>query len=179
MKSLILYTILLSWLLVSCGGRGQTAVSPTSEPPITFTGQAGGCGDIFLYKANDSHTEYLRLSLNAAVLSLSTTPITIDLAQPDGNITADIDVYSDAVETLGEFPYCNDVGPSAVPQANWQAVSGTATITLSTDSAPFNCQGAPYEITVLLQNVVFHNGNQERLLDTTHFDTITVGWCAG
>jgi hypothetical protein len=159
----------------------QTRVGlPPSDPPrLDFSGPANGCGDIFVYKANEDESEFITFYIPANEFSLSPESTTLNLAETGSSIVVKIDHYADRVQNLGEFPYCNDVGPQAVPQSEWQAVSGSATINISEGAQTTPCDGQPYQTTIQLENVTFRNGEAEVFLKSVAFAGVTVGWCAG
>ena len=154
-------------------------ILPVLIPDLTYTDSANGCGDIFVYKSNSNSSEFITFYIAASEFTLSAEPTTFDLAQLNDKAEARIDVFADAVQNLGEFPYCNDVGPTAVPTSEWQAVSGTATITISESANTEPCVGEPYQATVKLEDVTFGNGTETMFLESVEFNNVTVGWCAG
>jgi hypothetical protein len=152
---------------------------PVLTPSLDFSGTEAGCGDIFVYKPNGTNSEFVTFYMTAHAFNLSSEPLTIDLAATGDEVMITIDLYDDSVQTLGEFPYCNDVGPQAVPQSVWQAVGGSATITVTDGAQTADCNGDPYQTTVRLENVFFRLGEEEVVLDLVEFNGVTVGWCAG
>lgn len=155
---------------------------PTLEPGVPtlqFNGKAEGCGDVFVYKSNAATTEYITAWISGRTYGLSSEEMVFDLAESGDDLRVVVDVYVDAVRNVGEFPYCNDIAPWAEPVAQWQAVAGTAAITLSTDPPEFNCIGEPYQATVHLRDLVLTDGEHEMTLDAVEFENVTVGWCAG
>ncbi len=116
---------------------------PTLTPEMEYVNQASGCGDIFVYKSNRARSEYVKVFIDARAVALSAEPVMLDLAAHPEASGAWIDVYADSVEKLGEKPYCNDIGQTAVPQSVWQAVSGTITVTVSASAPTEPCAGEP------------------------------------
>ena len=152
---------------------------PTLTPEMDYVNRASGCGDIFVYKSNRARSEYVKVSIDARAFDLSTVPVTLELEAHPEAIWAWIDVYADSMEKLGENPYCNDVGPTAVPQSVWQAVSGTITVTSSAGAQSEPCTGEPYQVNVLIENVVFALAEETVLLPSLMFKDVQVGWCPG
>ena len=172
------------FLLTQTEGKWQVTQArvglPPSDPPrLDYSGAANGCGDIFVYKPNGNDSEFVTFSIAASEFDLSTEPLALNLAETGENVVAKIDLYADRVQNLGEFPYCNDVGPQAVPQSEWLAVSGAAVVAVSEGAQTTSCEGALYQTTVRLENVTFRNGAAEVYLESVMFDGVTVGWCAG
>jgi len=148
-------------------------------PEMNYESRASGCGDIFVYKSNRARSEYIKVSIDAKAFDLSTEPTMLDLAAHTGAIEAWIDVYADSVERLGENPYCNDVGPTAEPRSVWQAVSGTVTVTVSAGAQTEPRTGEPYQVNVLIEDVVFALGEEIVHLSSLMFNDVQVGWCSG
>ncbi len=161
----------------------ETFAAASGLPPLTpemdYGSTAKGCGDIFVYKSNRARSEFIRVSINARELTLSDEPLAFDLAAHPETIAAWIDVYADSVEKLGENPYCNDVGPAAVPRSVWQAVSGKVTVSISADAQTGSCEGEPYQASVLIEDVTFALDDGTVSLPSLHFNDVTVGWCSG
>jgi hypothetical protein len=76
-------------------------------------------------------------------------------------------------------PYCNDVGPTAVPQSVWQAISGTVSVTASARPPDESCMGEPYRLPCFLENAVFALDETTVHLPSLSFDDVIVGWCPG
>ena len=152
---------------------------PALTPEMDYESRASGCGDIFVYKSNRARSEYVKVSIDAKAFDLSTEPTMLDLAAHPGAIGAWIDVYADSVERLGENPYCNDVGPTAVPRSVWQAVGGTMTVTVSAGAQTEPCTGEPYQVNMLIEDVVFALGEETVHLPSLMFNDAQVGWCPG
>ncbi|MCB0006783.1 MAG: hypothetical protein KDE04_10025 [Anaerolineales bacterium] len=152
---------------------------PGSAPSFAYSGNPGGCGSIFLYQGNAASSEYLTVWLQAFELEAGVETKRFDLATSEELIDIRINLFSDAISNLGEFPYCNDVGPMAEPEEVWQALSGTVTVTLSADPVADICANQPYEATVVLSDIVFSNGDSTATLPALTLADVGVGWCAG
>ena len=111
--------------------------------------------------------------------SLSAEPTTLQIADYPEGITVKIDLFGRRVYDLGEFPYCNDVGPEAEPQSVWLAESGTLTITVNGTVPEESCAGDGFQTTIRLENIVFRQGEDTVQLDEAAFEDVYVGWCAG
>jgi hypothetical protein len=148
-------------------------------PEMAYVNKASGCGDIFVYKSNREKSEFVKVSIETRALPLSREPVTLDLAAQPEIVGAWIDVYVDSVEKLGENPYCNDTGPTAEPWSVWQAVSGTVTVSAPAGVQTEPCAGEPYQVNLLLEDVVFSLGEEAVLMPALSFEDVTVGWCAG
>ncbi|MDB5034655.1 MAG: hypothetical protein JWQ98_1896 [Chlorobi bacterium] len=156
---------------------GGCATDPaTLTPGLQYQGGAGGCGDIYITSSNAARTEYLVIDARRDQLALGTAPKTFDLAQSPGGLSITIDLYAYA-PTLPK--YCNDViSANDLKPATWKAISGSATITLSTDSIP---SGNTYTATVTLKNVVFRDpsGGRQVTLAEQMLKNVVVGWYPG
>lgn len=178
---------LAAYYILTADGDGWVVMStlssatalPTLVPSLVYVGPASGCGDIFVYKSNRDRTETIRVGIDARALALSPEPTTFDVAAHPGVIAVAIDVYADNMERLGEKPYCNDVGTTAVPRSVWEAVSGAVTVTASASPSAESCAGDAYGVTVLLEDVVFALGKETVRLASATFDDVQVGWCPG
>jgi hypothetical protein len=156
-----------------------TPVTEQDIPTLEFTEDAEGCGEVFVYKSNAETTEYLTVWISGRTFGLSSTEMVFDLSESSENLWVLVDVYEDAIRSLGEFPYCNDTAPMAEPIAKWRAVRGSASVVLSTDPTEYNCSGEPYTATVVLRDLVLTEGTFELTLDDVQFENVTVGWCSG
>ncbi|MAU00872.1 MAG: hypothetical protein CL608_27320 [Anaerolineaceae bacterium] len=169
------------WQVVDEYGRVEIESSTPLMPELVYNGHSQGCGDIFLYKANSQNamSEYIVVGIDARAFSLSADPLTLELVEHPESIVARLDLFGDRVYNFGEFPYCNDVGPAAQPQAVWQAESGTLTVRIDGEVPEESCMGEGYQATVHLENVLFRNGEETVQLDEILFEDVPVGWCAG
>ena len=152
---------------------------PVLRPDFKYNNSASGCGDIFVYKSNSTMSEFITASVDVNAIALSSEPTTLALADYPEAIGARIAVYSDNVGRLGEFPYCNDVGPEAEPHSVWQAVSGSITISVSAEPPGESCVGEPYQTTILLEDVTFALEDETVNLPSLLFEDVQVGWCPG
>ena len=159
-------------------GSGTTA---PLTPGLVYQGNNQGCGSIFVYKANNDEdvSEFLTVFIPAPDFSLSAEPTTLQIADYPEEITVKIDLFGGRVYDLGEFPYCNDVGPEAEPQSVWLAESGTLTITVNGTVPEESCAGEGFQTTIRLENIVFRQGEDTMQLDEAAFEDVYVGWCAG
>lgn len=164
-----------SWIL-SVSSSPATSIKQT--PNLDYVNNENGCGDIFVYKPDANQSEYITTWVNASALDLSSEPTTFDLGTYLEVIHVTIDMYGDTVTNLGEFPYCNDVAPIAEPQAIWNAISGTVTISVS--AVPGQpCTSEPYQTTISLADVTFILNDETVYLPSLTYEDVTVGWCAG
>lgn len=170
-----------AWTAVDELGRVDIEAAAPLLPGLVYNGRSQGCGDIFVYKANDDETlsEFITLFIDARSFAFSEEPTSLDLADYWPAPALRIEVFGERIYNFGEFPYCNDVGPEAKPQTVWTAESGTITITIAGTIPEEPCNGEPYQVTIRLENVVFANGEQTIHLDEQLFEDVNVGWCAG
>ena len=168
------------WQMKTEFGRVEVADTPLT-PGLVYNGRNQGCGDIFLYKANNENrmSEYLVVGIDARAFDLSAEPLTLELSEHPETVTVKVDLFGARVYNLGEFPYCNDVGPAAEPYSVWQAESGTITVSINGEVPEESCTGEGYEVTVRLENVVLRNGSESVTLVEELFENVPVGWCAG
>lgn len=161
----------------------QTSGSESASltPGLVYEGGSQGCGSIFVYKANNDEdlSEFLTVFIPAPDFSLSAEPTTLELADHSGEIIVKIDLFGGRVYSLGEFPYCNDVGPEAEPQSVWLADSGTLTVTVNGTVPNESCTGDGFQTTIRLENVVFRHNTETVQLEEALFEDVYVGWCAG
>lgn len=147
-------------------------------PPLTFSGQGSGCGNIRVQQINREYTAVLIVKADTAQLRLSTQMKQFDLSrQPDG-LTVTIDFYHYLPENndfIGNL-YCNDVRFNHYPPRKWIAFAGTVQILIS---KPISPQG--YTTTIRLEKARFVDeaGGNELTLDTAVFEKIFVGWLPG
>jgi hypothetical protein len=169
------------WQVVDELGQVEIESSSPLVPGLVYNGRSQGCGDLFLYKANDDNqmSEYIVVGIDARAFALSAEPLTLDLAENSQAIAVRLDLFGDRVYNFGEFPYCNDVGPAAQPQAVWQAESGTITLSINGAVPEESCMGEGYQANVRLENVLFRSGERTVELEEISFEDVPVGWCAG
>jgi hypothetical protein len=169
------------WQIVDELGQVEIESSSPLVPGLVYNGRSQGCGDLFLYKANDDNqmSEYIVVGIDARAFALSAEPLTLDLAENSQAIAVRLDLFGDRVYNFGEFPYCNDVGPAAQPQAVWQAESGTITLSINGAVPEESCMGEGYQANVRLENVLFRSGERTVELEEISFEDVPVGWCAG
>jgi hypothetical protein len=154
----------------SCG----TGIDYDPKPSLRYKPAAAGCGDIFVYKWNESGTEALIVQARREDLRLSTQSRTFRLdSMPQTSLHVWVDRYT---RSAGE-PYCTDVlYPDQERPRQWNAVSGTATITIDRDTV---AGGELFKATVKLRNVGFTNGQVVVTLSEETFNDVTVGWYPG
>ena len=170
-----------AWVVIGEYGKLPMTNGTLLEPPLVYNGQSRGCGSIFVYKAYDDAalSAFLTVSIAAADFPLTEEPITLEIADYPEQITVNIDLFGGRVYDFGEFPYCNDVGPQAEPQAVWSATSGSLTLSVNGPVPEEPCQGDGFEATIRLQDIVFSDGETTRQLDEAIFENVPVGWCVG
>ncbi len=152
---------------------------PVLIPEMEYVNRANGCGDMFVYKSNRAGSEFITVSIRADAFDFSTGPTMIDLKAHPETVGIRIDVYADREAKLDQFPYCNDVGQTAVAQSVWQAVSGRVIVTAVTGIQAEPCEGSPYQTTIVIEDVVFALGEETIRLPSLSFEDVTVGWCPG
>ncbi|MCA9999675.1 MAG: hypothetical protein KDE56_28125, partial [Anaerolineales bacterium] len=136
-----------AWVIIGEYGKLPMTNGTLLEPGLVYNGQSRGCGSIFVYKANDDAalSAFLTVSIAAADFPLTEEPITLEIADYPEQITVNIDLFGGRVYDFGEFPYCNDVGPQAEPQAVWSATSGSLTLSVNGPVPEEPCQGDGFE----------------------------------
>ncbi len=153
---------------------------PSLTPELVYDDRAEGCGGLFVYKGNERMSEYVTVLIETGELPLTVEPVTFALADYPDKIKVRIAVFADNVHRLGQFPYCNDVGPMAEFQSLWEAVGGSVTVSVTAESVGDQpCESEPYWTTVLLEDVTFAYGDETVYLDSLIFDDVHVGWCPG
>jgi hypothetical protein len=145
------------------------------RPSMQYKQQASGCSDLFVYKSNESGTEYVLVELNRQIRPVSTQPTTFDIATTETGLRVEINTYS----RKPNMPrYCSDVLDGSDPSPEvWRAKSGRVTITVSEDNpAP----GMGYQTTVRINDVTFKSRDGEEVfLKEAVFENVTVGWYPG
>jgi hypothetical protein len=99
-------------------------------PRLTYA-DADGCGNakMLLYGWSDDRTEAIAVRADKALLQLSTTPKTLDVATTSGGLELALHVYERPVRS---WPFCTDVTIlPAASEETWRATRGTVTIELS------------------------------------------------
>jgi len=152
----------------------------TSIPTLIYQ-KSGGCGNIVVYKINESETEGISVEADKDKVNLSTKPKTFDIATTAG-LVVQIFLGENLRESMKATSFCNDFVSPIVPEpAVWTAKTGRATINISksNDSAPVWERG--YTATVKLKNVRFYDesGVNSVVLDELIFENISVGWLPG
>ena len=169
------------WVVVDEVGQVETEAASPLIPGLVYNGRSQGCGDLFVYQANDDSalSEFITLSLDARAFGLSSEPVTLEIADYFPGPLVKIDLFGSHLANFGEFPYCNDVGPEAMPQSVWLAESGTITISIDGIVPEESCAGEGYAATILLEDILFRSEQDSRILEELLFKDVAVGWCPG
>ena len=169
------------WVVVDEVGQVEIEAASPLIPGLVYNGRSQGCGDLFVYQANDDSalSEFITLSLDARAFGLSSEPVTLEIADYFPGPLVKIDLFGSHLANFGEFPYCNDVGPEAMPQSVWLAESGTITISIDGIVPEESCAGEGYAATILLEDILFRSEQESRILEELLFKDVAVGWCPG
>ncbi len=150
---------------------------PINQAPRTTTFQepGGGCGNIFVYKVNDTDTAGISVSAWKDKLNLSNTEKTYEIGKTEG-----LEVEILTGKNI-RYLYCNDVTLPGQPQPKKLiGKSGQAIITVSNTKK--SELGDTYTATIKLKNVTFKDesgNNSDIIIDDLMFKDIVVGWLAG
>lgn len=153
------------------------SVGVNDAPPSTeFSGDASGCGDIFVYRFSVDGKSAIVISAEKGTLGLSSRPATFDIGSAPAGLRVWVDRYPSRVT---DVRYCNDVINTATPlPVEWKAVSGRVTIQLSADTT--SATDPLYKASVQLEDVVVEGSDNRRVtIPTVVIADITVGWYAG
>ena len=143
---------------------------------LNFKGSVVSCADFSVNQSLDSKNSNIALSIYGS--SRENLGLTINyktFSFPNKNLKSTI--------LIGERPllsFCNDVMPNEPnPTHSWNAVSGNIKIKISNvrEREDFTL----YEITVVLENVVFKNSDtdEERTISKHIIENAPVGWILG
>jgi hypothetical protein len=152
---------------------------PSLTPVLEYNGETGGCGDIFIYKSTADRSEFITIYVSAAEFEFSQEPVTLNIADYPESIFVRIEIYSDSVEALGQFPYCNDIAPAAQPQTVARAGSGQITVSTTAEEPITNTCAKSYPATIVLVGIEFDINGELFHLPSMTFEEVEVGWCAG
>jgi hypothetical protein len=160
--------IIIIFLIIAIGALAFFWHSKKNKV-LNFQKSGKGCGNIFVYKVNNSDTQGITVRADREILHLSTTPKNFDIGETEGLLVK---------VSIGEkvsLYYCNDVMPAySTLQEELIAESGQATISISEVNSKPNEQ---YTATVILKNVYFKNSKIN--IDKLIFKDIVVGWLPG
>lgn len=152
-------------------------VGVNDAPPSTeFTGDASGCGDIFVYRFSVDGKSAIVISAEKGTLGLSSRSATFDIGSAPAGLRVWVDRYASRVTNVR---YCSDLimGNAPVP-VEWKAVSGRVTIQLSSDTV--TATDPLYKVNVQLEDVVVQGSDNRRVsIPTVVIADVTVGWYAG
>lgn len=163
--------------LFSCQQSG-TPKGAAGAPTFKYVEKkAGGCGDLFFYKATADDLEVLWISVDKKKLKVpGKGSSTFDLEKAPDGLSVAIDIWQSAPRFRA---YCNDISPGTQKKAVWKAKKGKLVITLLGPADPADPGSMRYKASARLENVVFDDGagNQATLKDETI--EAVVGWYAG
>ena len=83
---------------------------------------------MLLFGWSDDRMEAIAVRADKALLQLSTTARTFDVALQNSGLDLVLHVYKRPVRS---WPFCSDIGRPALPEEIWRATRGSVTIELS------------------------------------------------
>jgi hypothetical protein len=139
--------------------------------PLSFDGNFGGCGNIFVFRTTKDKTKVLGVRVKKDTLALSKTPQTFSIGS-----YPDLEVFIDDYGKFEHPEYCTDVVIHDAPQPNTvMAVSGRVTIFITAERVRANNRS--YTITVKVENVSFPLLNNNRYyIEKVEIRDVEVGW---
>jgi hypothetical protein len=160
-------------------GDGDSGDGDGDPLPTNFLEQltqAGGCGDVYIGVTNPGAT--IGLMFNGAPLC----QLAYDMGGPQVRVSqlpsTDVELRLVLGTSLDEG--CSDVAPGPQISTQWDAVSGTVTLTVEPTGnmpQPFNL---PADATLELTDVTFEsNGLDPVVIDSLIVSDVAVGWFPG
>jgi hypothetical protein len=137
-----------------------TRIRDLNRAPALTYADAEGCGNanMLLFGWSDDRTEAIAVRADKALLQLSTTPMTFDVALQNSGLDLVLHVYERPVRS---WPFCSDVG-QVLQEETWRATRGAVTIELSPPGirarAPFL-----YRATIRIVGAEFVNASGVRV----------------
>jgi hypothetical protein len=150
----------------------SSEAAPRDPPQTAFNAEAGGCGSIFVYRANADGTQYAVVAMNQRELGLAIGESrSIDLGGDPAGIKVNIDVYARPPNTK---LYCSEVAQVAPAVAHWPAEAGLATIDLVRDET----DASTYRVSIRLEHMHFTSpeGGMAAVVPQILIEDVRVGW---
>lgn len=144
-----------------------------------FTGDSGGCINVFVFKTNDLNNIGVSVRANRDNLNLASTTQTFNLEEIKSE---DLKVELFIGDDIREL-YCNDAINSERPEYRTLiGKSGEVSINIPEITDPEFQPGERYEANVFLKNLIFieENGKEsDMIIEELNFDNVEVGWFPG
>ncbi|MBX3185564.1 MAG: hypothetical protein KF819_01060 [Labilithrix sp.] len=159
----------------SSGSSGATPSGPDTPPDVTFGGAAGGCSNVFLYRASADGAQFITIEADREKLGMKLgQKRTFDLAQATEGLTVGVDVFARAPS---ESQYCTDFRSDHQLPTPWRAEAGTLILELS-ENADAN---GIYRASVRLRDVrlVGPNRGTSVIVPKVELEDVRVGWLPG
>jgi hypothetical protein len=159
-------------------GDGDGDGDPGPLPPdfLEQLTEAGGCGDVYIGVTNPGAT--IGLLFNGADICQQAYDMGGEQVRVSELPSADVELRLVVGTVLDDG--CNDVGMGPQIQTQWDAVSGTVTLTV----VPTGMMPQPWDLaadaTLELTNVTFEsNGLEPVVIDSFIVTDVAVGWFPG
>ena len=136
--------------------------------PWTFSEDPGGCLNFIVYQFTEDYSAALEIIVLKSELGLGMEPQEFDITP--GNIG--IDVGINVFDRPAFDYYCNDLGSAAEVDHRYEAMDGTITISLSSDTSSL------YDVDIVLNDVAFELEQEHYTLDHLEILGVQVGWSA-
>ena len=146
------------------------ATTKTTGTLHHFNGSEAGCGNFIVFKLSEDSREFVSVSLDARNVEYGES-LTLKIGDSDG-LKVRWKKYNGDVRAI----LCNDVG-STGPKllSEKEASSGKVEIRVSEEGRENAAQGEPYQVTLILKNVIFEGVT----IDYLQINNVNVGWIPG
>lgn len=165
--------IILALLSVFGGCTGNQPAPEAAD----FLGEAGGCGNCFVYRFNEARTLAVTVQVDAASLRAKSNLATFHLDP----VTASPRVQVLRFSTPARNYFCDDVDDGQHPVETWEAVAGRIEVQFYRSSEHVSGGEHLYGVSVELFEVELKSQKHHRtaLLERVSIPQVQVGWFAG
>ena len=142
-----------------------------------FQGEAGGCGNCFVYRFNEDRTVAVTVQVDAARLRAKSNRALLRLEPEAGSPLVEVLRFS----TPAHNYFCDDVDNGQHPIETWKAVAGRVELQFYRRSQDEAGDEHLYDVSVELHDIELKNANRRRsvFLDHVSIPQVQVGWFAG
>ncbi len=149
-------------------------------PQMDYSPQAGGCGNIFLFKQAGGEVLSVHVHLASAQIDLFKAAEKKEFAEATFDLAVATKGLQVEIELWDGFPrFCDCIAGRAKKTATWMAKKGKLTITIH-GPAGTEVSSDCYLASALLEDVVFEDDRGRQVtLKKEAIKKVAVGWMAG
>ena len=164
-------------VVVALGVLGGCASMYSTPQAADFQGEAGGCGNCFIYRFNEARTLAVTVQVDAAQLRAKSNRAFLRLEPEAGSPLVEVLRFS----TPAHNYFCDDVDNGQHPVETWKSVAGRVELQFYRRSQDEVGDEHLYDVSVELHDIELKNANRRRSVFLNHVSIpqVQVGWFAG